>query len=382
MQHPLLTPRRKPWALILLALAVVSAGGLWTAVWYYAAAQTESRIQDWRQREANAGRIQSCGKQTVGGFPFRIIVRCTNAAVEVRSQQPPLLMKAKEVVVVAQIHDPARIAGEVVGPFTVSEPTRVLYTGSWSRGRLDVHGVAARFERLALQFEEMRIEQPGPTLLMSANRLELNGRLVGGRPFENPVLDITGQATGTIVPGLGPIGEKPGEADFTAVLHGLRTLAPRPAQALLRELQASGGRLEIASLRLQQGDMIAVGAGMLALSASGRPEGILRVTATGVERLVQTLGLDRALAQTTAQRGGALGMERTSQLHNALDRIMPGLSTVARGKAMEAGVQMGLALLGEPTQLEGRRAVAMPLRFADGQTTLGPIRLGQVPPLY
>jgi hypothetical protein len=39
-------------------------------------------------------------------------------------------------------------------------------------------------------------------------------------------------------------------------------------------------------------------------------------------------------------------------------------------------------MLGEPTQLEGRRAIKLPLRFANGVAFLGPIQLGRVPPLF
>ena len=39
-------------------------------------------------------------------------------------------------------------------------------------------------------------------------------------------------------------------------------------------------------------------------------------------------------------------------------------------------------MMGEPTELEGKRAVTLPLRFDDGMVSLGPIKLGAVPPLY
>jgi hypothetical protein len=38
--------------------------------------------------------------------------------------------------------------------------------------------------------------------------------------------------------------------------------------------------------------------------------------------------------------------------------------------------------MGQPTQLEGRRAVKLPLRFDDGLVSLGPLKIGMVPPLF
>ena len=38
--------------------------------------------------------------------------------------------------------------------------------------------------------------------------------------------------------------------------------------------------------------------------------------------------------------------------------------------------------MGEQTTLEGKRAVILPLRFEDGAVFLGPVRIGNVPPLF
>ena len=44
---------------------------------------------------------------------------------------------------------------------------------------------------------------------------------------------------------------------------------------------------------------------------------------------------------------------------------MPGLGNVARQNAGPA-LAAGINLMGQPTELEGKRAVALPLRFNDG----------------
>ena len=41
-----------------------------------------------------------------------------------------------------------------------------------------------------------------------------------------------------------------------------------------------------------------------------------------------------------------------------------------------------LGVRGEQTELEGKRAVRLPLRFNDGAVSLGPIPLGQIAPLF
>ena len=39
-------------------------------------------------------------------------------------------------------------------------------------------------------------------------------------------------------------------------------------------------------------------------------------------------------------------------------------------------------MLGQPAELEGRKAVALPLRFTDGTVYLGPLKVGQTAPLF
>ncbi len=39
-------------------------------------------------------------------------------------------------------------------------------------------------------------------------------------------------------------------------------------------------------------------------------------------------------------------------------------------------------MMGQPAELEGKRAVTLPLRFDDGMALLGPLKLGMTPPLF
>ena len=61
---------------------------------------------------------------------------------------------------------------------------------------------------------------------------------------------------------------------------------------------------------------------------------------------------------------------------------MPGLGAAAPNNANAGTLVAGLSLIGERTELDGKQAVALPLRLTDGAAFLGPIPLGQTPPLY
>jgi hypothetical protein len=49
---------------------------------------------------------------------------------------------------------------------------------------------------------------------------------------------------------------------------------------------------------------------------------------------------------------------------------------------MHLGLMAGLSFVGRPAEIDGKKAVAVPLRFNDGAVFLGPIRLGRMEPLY
>jgi hypothetical protein len=118
---------------------------------------------------------------------------------------------------------------------------------------------------------------------------------------------------------------------------------------------------------LAQQDVVAMGAGSLRLTPRGGLDGELRLTVVGIEKLLKMLDIDRIM--TEGQIGATF---------NALDRLMPGLGGIARQSAAPGLV----AALGERTTLEGKPAVAFPVRFVDGTVFIGPFQVGVVPPLF
>jgi hypothetical protein len=197
---------------------------------------------------------------------------------------------------------------------------------------------------------------------------------VSGTVQNNPVIETVLKLVSASAPSWHPAAATPVDADVTVVLRGLKNFAPKPWPERFRELQAAGGRIEIKSARLQQNDTIAVANGELGLSEAGRLDGKLRLTVANLEKFLPTLGLDQMLSQERAspQINNAIG---------ALDRILPGLGDVARKNAAPM-IAASVNLMGQPAELEGRRAVTLPLRFDDGIVSLGPLKLGATPSLF
>ena len=355
---------------------LVALAGLWSAAWYYGAGVAEQTIAEWKAREAKAGRVYTCATQTISGFPFGIEIRCVDPGAELTSTQPRLSLKARDMIVSAQVWQPTVLTTEFVGPLTIAEPGQApTITANWRRAQTKVHGLPISPESVSIQIEQPVVDRTGDSeKLFKADRLDLTGRLVSGTVQDNPVIETVLKLTAATAPTWHPAASTPVDANITAVLRGLKDFRPMPWPQRFRELQAANGRIEIASARVQQRDTIATANGTLGLSPAGRLNGALRLTVANLEKLLPTLGLEKMLSQEQAspQMNKTLG---------ALDRIMPGLGNMARqnaGPMIAASVNM----MGQPAELEGKRAVLLPLKFDDGAVSLGPLKLGDTPPLF
>lgn len=367
------------------ALVVVLAV-LWSALWFYAANVATAAIAEWRAQEARLGRTHSCGEQTIGGFPFRIEVRCTDAGLALRNAEPPLVIKAKDILVVAQLYQPTQLIAEMTAPLTIAEPGRpVSLVAGWTLAQASARGLPADPERLSLVIDGLRLDRPvagGTEAVFAADRMELHGRLNPGSMPGNPIVDLAGHLSAATAPIAGAVGAKPLDADVTAVLRGLQTINLEPLRVQLRQLQAAGGTLQVTDARIQQADTTARATGTLSLSPRARLDGTLRLTVTGIEPFLARSGLDKLLPGPGSASTSVSGLNSLAPILGGLDRMMPGLGNVVRNNTNAGTLAAGIALLGERAELDSKPAIVLPLRFSDGAASLGPIPLGQTLPLF
>jgi hypothetical protein len=398
MSELTLAPRRRPlWRIFIIPVLLVIAALAWSAFWFYAASQVDAKADAWRAQEAKSGRIYDCAKRTVAGFPFRLEVRCDGASVSLVAQtagqaaaQAPLTARLGEILVVAQVYDPKLLIAEFTAPATISDSRGApSMSVNWRTARSSVVGLPAVPQRASIVFDDAEIDRAGgPVLapLARAKHVELHGRLAEGSSPDHPVIETVLKVEGGSVQEVHPLLAQPFDADVRTLLSGLKDFSPKPWPERFRELQAAGGHVEIVQSRIAQGDLVAVAAGTLGLSANGRFDGELQMTVAGIEKVIPALGIEKMLddgvPQATLDRV-APGV-RTQDLNNlfgALDRAIPGLGKAVKQNA-SVGVAAGINALGKEAVLEGKKARAFPLRFVDGTVFLGPLKVGQVPALY
>jgi hypothetical protein len=391
-----LSRRRPLWPVFVAPGLVVLAAIAWSAFWFYAASQVDQTVDVWRAREAKAGRIYDCAKRHVAGFPFRLEVTCEGASVTLVAQTAqgaaaaPVTAQLGKILVVAQIYTPKLLIAEFTAPATLAErgqPPSLQV--NWRTARSSIAGLPGTPERVALVFDDAAIDRIGgaaPLPLARATHLELHGRLAEDSTVDHPVIEAALQINGGSIFELHPLLAQPFDADIRAKVRGLRDFSPKPWPDRFREIQAAGGRIEITQSRIQQGDLISVAAGSLGLTANGRLDGELQMTVAGIEKVIPALGIEKMLEegvpQATLDRlAPGVKSQDVNNLLGSLDRMIPGLGKVVRQNA-SAGVTAGINALGTPAELEGKKARSFPLRFVDGAVFLGPIKVGDTPPLF
>jgi hypothetical protein len=392
---PHVSRRRPLWQLFLMPILLLIAAAAWSAFWFYAAAQAEVKADAWRAQEARSGRSYTCAKQSVGGFPFRLEVRCEGARVTLTSQTAgaaptPVTVDLGQILAVAQIYDPKLLIAEFSAPATISEsqgaPAMLV---NWSKARASVVGLPAIAQRASIVFDDMAIDRTNNAVqvpVARARHIELHGRLAEGSTSKDPVIESVLRIDAGSVQEIHPLLARPFAAEIRAKLAGLKDLAPKPWPERFRELQAGGGHVEIVQSRIQQDDLVAVASGNLTLTPQGRLDGELQMTVAGLEKIIPALGIEKMLDEGVPQAAldrvaPGVKTQDVTNLLGALDKAIPGLGKVVKQNA-NLGVAAGINALGKEATLEGKPARTFPLRFVDGAVFLGPLKVGQVPPLF
>jgi len=380
--------RRWPRPLLILApIAIIIALGLaWTWLWYYAAAFADAELSGWVEREATAGRIYGCTAQTISGFPLRIAAHCSDPVAEIRNSQPQFAVRAQDLTFSAEVYHPTLLTGEVTGPLTLAESDKPpVLRANWSRARVRVHGRPPDPDDVAFILEGPRLERAGAgagggngAVLFAAKHADLQGRIVSGSARDNPVIETVLHLAAATAPTLHPLAAEPIELELDATLRGFKDLAPKTWAEHFREMQAAGGGIDVKFLRVARSDAVVVGQGTLGINAHGKLDGLISVAVVGIEHIVPLLGVDKMIGRGIDRLAGS---DSASQGLNALDKLVPGLGGALRDSA-NGGLIDNLKKMGQPTEIDKKPAIVLPLRFSDGLIYLGIVPVGEVPPLF
>jgi hypothetical protein len=375
-------PRRRLWPFILPAALILIAGG-WTWLWFYAADIAGNAEASWIAREAELGRVYACGSQSIGGFPFSIISRCDRVAAAFKSNNPPFDVRASNVTFWAQVFRPTILNGEISGPVTLADPgQQPVFVANFADARLSLLGLPPEPKAITVTVQKPRLDRvlgPGSGMIFQAEAVDVVARIISGSARRNPVIEATGRFINATAPTFHPLLAEPLQGDVDFILRGFADFSPKPWPALFRDMAAAGGGIEIKSVRIERPDSIIVGTGRLTVNAEGKLNGAIQLDVVGIDNIVPQLGIDQLIGQGIDRLTGGSGS--ANQGLNALDRLVPGLGGVVRQSAASSVLE-NIKKMGQPTEVDKKPALALPVRVDDGVIYLGLMPLGVVPPLF
>ena len=299
----------------IVVLIVAVAVSVW---WWVSIETTSTAIDYWIRGEAEAGRVWQCADRSMGGYPFRIEVRCSAIMLEAKGLSP-ISVTLGPVTFISQIYQTRLTLAETTGPLLVSTSDGAPRSISWSNLRVSLH-VDDRVgpDRLAVVVDSL-VDGNG----WSVAHGELHLRQT---PASNS--DQT-------------------DLEFAVSADGLR--APFPVESGATGVR---GRLTRGGLLLR-GNPGALEDWRKAAGQFVLDEGIVKLGAATL-RTMGTLTLDDG-----HRPAGSLDVETSG-----LSEMKAFSSLGALGGVLSAGT------------------IKAPLVFARGRMSLGPFKLAEMPPLY
>jgi hypothetical protein len=125
-ENPAKYSRRIKW----LGIGVTVFIALYSGAWSLGASKIKDELGKALAQASADGKTAECAGLDVGGYPFRIEVRCGQIAFADPSQQ--ISAKAGALRTAAQVYDPMRGIVEIDGPLELSLPGGRMISASWS----------------------------------------------------------------------------------------------------------------------------------------------------------------------------------------------------------------------------------------------------------
>ena len=288
-------PRRISPVVIPTALLGLVAIG-WSVFWWVSTGRLETAMDRWMAREAEAGRVYACAERDIGGFPFRIEVRCASPTAEVPVEGGTLDIAARSFVAVAQIYRPTHVIGQFEGPLTIERPGGVGVTADWSAAEASLVGTTEALERVSLVARDAVLEGEGGRL-GATEILEVHARRAPGA--DAGAYDAVARLNGVRMPFTDALvgSAVPADAELQLSVSGLDRVSGDSEADRMRAFADAGGRVTVAMARLARGSLLAVAAGDVGIDPEGRPEGRFDLTMRGHEEIAGSLpGLGGAIA--------------------------------------------------------------------------------------
>lgn len=261
--------------------------------WFWSIRTADAQIDAWIAREAALGRTWTCPDRSLGGFPFRIELRCLKPRF-VRADTG-LKGELDGITAVAQIYNPTLMIVEADGPLKLDDG-RAVYQLDWGTLRASVRGrPGERLDRLSVDGKDVTLnwtDALGTARKAQAAQAEFHIRRDLDRPAPDHSYDLAANLVGLALPALDPLTGGAGQAAvaFNGVLTQADPFAGKGLQAELERWRSAGGKLMITEFSISKDASRLAVNGELGLDERARPQGSLDIAMTGLDVAMKSFG--------------------------------------------------------------------------------------------
>lgn len=346
MTHPYYAAQNaKPpqrWKLYAPFIGFAGLVVLYTIYWFYAAGEVKAEARAWIAEQEGYGFTITHDKLSVGGYPFRLNLIAEAPSITAPEAEGGWSARYDRLSATAMPYNFNHWILAFIGEGQVRTGEHQLDLAA-ERARLSFISRKGQFRELGVELIDLQItlSEDANFPIKALERFELTSEIDNEDGLQTRMelhgLSLTGKGEGPSL--MASLGERIEMARFDSRITQSQYLLD---EANPESWRAHEGRLNLALLQVEWGDVRFGAQGDLTLDETARPEGRLSVL-----------------------------IEDPNAITDAL--------VDARMLSRDQGDALRLAALMAPRREGG---IALPFRLQNGALFLGPARLGEVDPLY
>ncbi len=287
---PTSTISHKLFILVAIVLAVAVA---WTGGWFWIRSEVASRMDVQVGKLSDKGLSISCPERTIGGWPFRIDIDCSDPTFS----QPSKLttISVKHLRLTALIYQPARVIIELDGPLAATGPDGESINAVWTDLQASIGLVISsqvRPSRIAIVANGLiaGVAKPGgQEVKLQSAHAEIHARPAPDAVADSVDFDVAVNLTAAALSVadriLGPEGAD-WSIDSTIRNAPVSAASGGGVRSMLKAWSADGGKLDIKNARMSQAGFTLDGQGVLSAGDDGLVDGQIKFVAAGFAALM------------------------------------------------------------------------------------------------
>ena len=276
------------------AMAAFALALVWSIGWRIVATSIELAVEEWLNLENMNGRVWTCARKTMDGFPFRVSYTCDELTLSFSSGDPSLRISIGGVSAVATALSPSTINASFRSPAVIRSQEFSLFSWTDASAVIALQGDSVNFVSVLLSALSGELRAPHLSTAFSASKVEIIGRtqfakgVVGGSTTVDIAAKVDRAVSSSIDTFIGDVASM--DATIAMSVKSAGNLEAAHLSTMADGWRWLNGEVELSGLRVTRGEVELMARGRIALDELHRPEGSIVLEARNIDAIAQKLG--------------------------------------------------------------------------------------------